>query len=159
LAFRRHDRRNTGVRPQDKERRTMSDNLKFFSQEWCDAAIAMINTNEVMYKGFKDPATFTNKMEFGCIGREDVACHLEWEKAKVVSWTPRKFDEGDLWLVINGSLETWRKVASGDAEGGKLLLAGKVKFAKGPMSAAIENAGAFNAFLLAWGQVPTDWDV
>lgn len=36
---------------------------------------------------------------------------------------------------------------------------GQIKFAKGPMSAAIENAGALNNFLLTWGQVPTDWDV
>ncbi|QHE73876.1 hypothetical protein GFS60_07547 (plasmid) [Rhodococcus sp. WAY2] len=36
---------------------------------------------------------------------------------------------------------------------------GQIKFAKGPMSAAIENAGALHNFLLTWGQVPTDWDV
>jgi putative sterol carrier protein len=137
----------------------MSDKLKFFSAEWCEAAIDVINSNEAMYKGFKDPATFTNKMEFGCIGREDIASHLEWKEAKVVSWSPRTFAEDDLWLIINGSLQTWEKVAEGDAEGGKLLLAGKIKFAKGPMSAAIENAAAFNNFLLAWGQIPTDWDV
>ena len=137
----------------------MSDKLKFFSAEWCEAAIDVINSNEAMYKGFKDPATFTNKMEFGCIGREDIASHLEWKEAKVVSWSPRTFAEDDLLLIINGSLQTWEKVAGGDAEGGKLLLAGKIKFAKGPMSAAIENAAAFNNFLLAWGQIPTDWDV
>ena len=137
----------------------MSDKLKFFSQEWCDAAIEVVNANQAMYAGFKDPATFTNKMEFGCIGREDIATHLEWEHAKVVSWTTRKYDEGELWLIINGSLATWQKVAAGDAEGGKLLLAGKITFAKGPVSAAIENAAAFNNFLLAWGDVPTDWDV
>lgn len=137
----------------------MSDKLKFFSQEWCDAAIDVINANEAMAKGFKEPETFTNKMEFGCIGRDDIACHLEWKSAKVVSWTTRRFDDSELWLVINGSLETWQSVANGDVEGGKTLLAGNIKFAKGPMRAAIENAGAFNAFLRAWGDVPTDWDV
>jgi putative sterol carrier protein len=137
----------------------VSDKLKFFSQEWCDAALEVVNANQAMYDGFKNPSTFTNKMEFGCIGREDIATHLEWDKAKVVSWTTRKFDESELWLIINGSLQTWEKVAAGGAEGGKLLLAGKIKFAKGPVSAAIENAGAFNNFLLAWGNVPTDWDV
>lgn len=137
----------------------MTEQLKFFSQEWCEAAREVANANAAMYAGFKDPDTFTNRMEFGTIGRDDVACHLEWEKAKIVSWTIRKFDEADLWLKINGSLETWQRVAEGDAEGGKLLLAGKIKFGKGPMSAAIENAGAFNAFLLSWGDVPTDWDV
>src|SRR5437660_59787 len=116
--------------------RKMSDKLKFFSQEWCDAAIDVINASETMYKGFKDPSSFTNKMEFGCIGRDDIATHLEWSSAKVVSWTTRQFPESNLWLKINGSLETWKKVADGDSEGGKLLLAGKIKFAKGPMSAA-----------------------
>jgi putative sterol carrier protein len=142
-----------------KERGNVSDKLKFFSQEWCDAAIDVVNANPAMYAGFKDPDSFTNKMEFGCIGREDLAVHLEWDKAKVVSWTTRKYDESELWLIINASLPTWEKVAAGDAEGGKLLLAGKIKFAKGPVSAAIENSGAFNNFLLAWGDVPTDWDV
>ncbi|PBC35070.1 hypothetical protein CJ179_49880 [Rhodococcus sp. ACS1] len=137
----------------------MTDKLKFFSQEWCELALEAVNANAEVYKGFKDPDSFTNRMEFGTIGKDDVACHIEWEKAKIVSWTIRKFDENDLWLKINGTLETWQRAAEGDAEGGKLLLAGKVKFAKGPMSAAIENAGAFNNFLLSWGQVPTDWDV
>ena len=53
----------------------------------------------------------------------------------------------------------WQAAAAGKEEGGKLLMKGQIKFAKGPMSAAIENAGALNNFLLTWGQVPTDWDV
>ena len=137
----------------------MSKGLKFFSQEWCDVAIGKINANDLVYKGFKDPATFTHRMEFGTIGRDDIATHLEWEAAKVVSWTTRQYPEDDLWLKINASLETWRKVAEGAAQGGTLLLGGKIKFAKGPMAAAIENGSAFNNFLLTWGEVPTDWDL
>ncbi|MGH3555950.1 MAG: hypothetical protein ACRDTK_00200 [Mycobacterium sp.] len=137
----------------------MTNGLKFFSQEWCAAAMEKMNANDAVYKGFKDPATFTNRMEFGTIGRDDIKSHLEWKEGKVVAWTTPQYPEDDLWLKINGSLETWRKVAEGGAEGGTLLLAGKIKFAKGPMAAAIENAGAFNNFLLTWGQVPTDWDV
>jgi hypothetical protein len=137
----------------------MSNGLKFFSQEWCDVAIDKINANDEVYKGFKDPATFTNRMEFGTIGHDDVATHLEWKGGKIVSWTTRQFPEEDLWLKIVASPETWRKVAEGGAEGGTLLLAGKIKFTHGPMSAAIENAGAFNNFLLSWGQVPTDWEI
>ncbi|AWK76625.1 SCP2 sterol-binding domain-containing protein [Rhodococcus opacus] len=137
----------------------MTDKLKLFSQEWCDAALDAVNANDAVYEGFKDPDTFTNKLEFGVIGRDDVACHLEFKEGKVVSFTPRTFDESELWLIINGSLETWQAAAAGKEEGGKLLMKGQIKFAKGPMSAAIENAGALNNFLLTWGQVPTDWDV
>lgn len=133
--------------------------VPFFSQAWCDQALEACNASEAMYQGFKDPATFTNRMAFGVAGRDDLVTHLEWKEARIVSWTPAQFPEDDLWLVINGDIPTWQKSSSGQVEGGKLLMAGKIKFAKGPMSAAIENAGAFNAFLLAWGQVDTDWDV
>ncbi|ANS32438.1 hypothetical protein R1CP_39270 (plasmid) [Rhodococcus opacus] len=137
----------------------MTDKLKFFSQEWCDAAREAVNANPDVLAGFKDASSFTNKMEFGVIGRDDVASHLEFKEGKVVSWSPRVFDQSELWLVINGSFQTWQTAAAGEEEGGKLLMKGLIKFAKGPMSAAIENAGALNAFLRTWGQILTDWDV
>lgn len=137
----------------------MAEKLKFFSAEWCDAVKDACNASEAMYKGFKDPGSFTNRMEFGVIGRDDLKMHMEWKEARIVEATPPKYDEGDLWLKINASLDTWEEAASGRTEGGKLLLAGKIKFAKGPMQAAIENAGAFNNFLRSWGEVPTDWEV
>lgn len=133
--------------------------VTFFSPEWCQLALAAGNASETMEAGFKNPATFTNKMAFAVTGRDDLVTHLEWKEGKVVSWTGPEFSEDDLWLVITGSLDTWKTAASGAVEGGSLLLAGKIKFAKGPMSAAIENAGAFNSFLLSWGQVDTDWNV
>ncbi|MBF6071702.1 hypothetical protein [Nocardia farcinica] len=137
----------------------MTEQLKFFSQEWLDAAIVAVNDNPEVRQGFKNPDTFTNKMEFGTLDRGGVVSHLEWDRGRVVSWTTRTFEEAELWLIINGSLQTWQDAASGAELGGKLLLAGKIKFAKGPMTAAIENAGALNAFLATWGQVPTDWNV
>lgn len=136
----------------------MADLLKLFSSEWCAAAREACNASEAMYKGFKDPATFTNKMAFTCLDR-DLVTHMEWEKAKIVEWGPEKYSDDDLWLVIAANVATWRKAAEGKTEGGLLLMSGKIKFLKGPMSAAIENGGAFNNFLLSWGQVPTDWDV
>lgn len=135
----------------------MSD-LKFFSQEWCDAALNAVNANAEVYKGFKDPATWTNRMEFGTLD-DGPATTLEWKEGRLVSWTVGSVDPEALWLVINGSLETWQQAAAGEELGGKLLMAGKIKFAKGPMSAAIENAGALNNFLLTWGQIPTDWNI
>lgn len=130
----------------------------FFSPDWCAAAREACNADEAMYKGFKDPATFTHRMEFRCADR-DLATHLEWEQARIVSWTAPSFDESDLYLVISADLSTWQQVAAGDSEGGTLLLAGKITFEKGPMAAAIENGGAFNNFLLSWGKVDTDWNV
>jgi putative sterol carrier protein len=132
--------------------------VRFFSQEWCDGAMAACNASKAMYAGFKDPSTFTNRMAFGVNGRDDLVVHLEWKEGQVTSWTPAQFDEDDLWLIINADIETWKKCADGVSEGGKLLMAGKIKFAKGPMSAAIENGAAFNAFLLAWGSAADDID-
>lgn len=137
----------------------MADKLKFFSQEWCDAAREAGNANPKVHDALADPETWTNKMEFGVIGRDDLATHLEWQKGKLVAWAPRKFDESELWVVINADLETWQKVAAGEELGSKLLMAGKIKLVKGPVSAAIQNGNAVNNFLRTWGQVPTDWDV
>lgn len=136
----------------------MSENLKFFSQEWLDVAIEAVNGNEAIYKGFKNPDTFTNKMEFRTSDRDGEASHLVWERGRLVSWTPPQFDEDELWLVIAGGIDTWQAAAAGDEQGDHLLMTGKIKFLKGPMSAAIENAGALNNFLLTWGQIPTDWN-
>ncbi len=136
----------------------MPEKLKFFSPEWCAAAQQIVNANEAMYKGFKDPQSFTNKMAFTC-GDTAVATHIEWQSGRILSWGRPMFDNSDLWLVIAADLETWRLAAEGAAEGGVLLMSGKIKFVQGPMSAAIENGEAFNEFLCSWGQVPTDWNV
>ncbi len=132
--------------------------LKLFSPEWCAAAKEAANASDAMYKGFKDPATFTNKMAFTCADR-DLVTHMEWEQAKVVHWGGPQYDDDDLWIIITADTATWREAAEGRTEAGLLLMSGKIKFLKGPMSAAIENADAFQNFLLSWNQVPTDWDV
>lgn len=87
-------------------------------------------------------------MELAVIGREDLTVHIEWNQGEIISWTPGKFDEDDLWIVLN-SVE----------EGGKRLMAGELTFVKGPMPAAIENAGALNNFLRSGGRVPAEWAV
>lgn len=133
----------------------MSDQLKFFSQEWCDAATKAVNNNEDVVKGFKDANSFTNKMAFRT--SDGPTSTLEWDKGKVASWTAGAADDSELWIVLEGNLDTWKACAGGEA-GSTLLMQGKIKFSKGPMSAAIENAGAFNNFLATWGGVPTDWN-
>lgn len=132
--------------------------LTLFSEEWCKAAMVAANNSATMQAGFKDPDTFTNLMAFTCTDA-DLTTHLEWEKGHVVDWSPPKYDESDLWLVIGADLETWKTAAQGGSEAGTLLMSGKIKFLKGPMSAAIENGGAFNSFVRSWGEVPTDWNV
>ncbi|QXC46341.1 hypothetical protein [Rhodococcus qingshengii] len=131
----------------------------FFSQDWCDAAKSVANANTATYRGFKDPATFTNRMAFGTLGRKDLVTHVEWKAGQIISWTPAQFDETDLWVIIDAALSTWRECAEGVSEGKKLLMAGQLKLMKGPITAAIENADAFNSFLRSWGQVDTDWNV
>jgi putative sterol carrier protein len=134
----------------------MTEPLPFFSAEWCEAALEACNAEPKVIRGFREPAKFSHRMEFGCLDR-DLASHVEWVEGKVTAWGPPKYDEDDLWLKINGDLATWKLAASGETEAGKLLMAGKIKFGKGPMSAAIENGGAFNNFIRAWGNVPTEW--
>ena len=82
----------------------MAEQLKFFSQEWCDATRAVVNGNKEVYKGFKDPDTFTNKMVFRTI--DGPATTLVWDQGELVSWTAGTIDEAELWLIIEGSLDT-----------------------------------------------------
>ncbi|MGH9022160.1 MAG: SCP2 sterol-binding domain-containing protein [Acidimicrobiia bacterium] len=131
---------------------------KFMSPEWCEKAQVALNASEEMVKGFRDAETFTNKMMFDC-NDSDAKVHLEWDKGKITYMGPAKFADDDLWLIIRADLAAWKEAASGNTEGGKLLMAGKIKFAKGPITAAVQNAGAFNAFLKTWGVVDTDWEV
>lgn len=98
-------------------------------------------------------------MELAVIGREDLTVHIEWNQGEIISWTPGKFDEDDLWIVLNSELAAWQRAADGVEEGGKRLMAGELTFVKGPMTAAIENAGALNNFLRSGGRVPTEWAV
>lgn len=135
----------------------VSDNLKFFSAEWCVVAKDVANASETMRAGFKDADSFTNNMELGCLDR-GLATHIEWKGGRIVSWGPELFDPSELEVVIRADLATWKAAAEGVQDGGTLLMGGHLQFAKGPMSAAIENGEAFNAFLRSWGEVPTDWD-
>jgi hypothetical protein len=134
----------------------MSEPLKFFSPEWCAAAIEACNSEPKVIAGFREPAKFTHRMEFGCLDT-GLASHVEWKEGVVVAWGPPSFPEEDLWLKINADEATWKEAAEGGKEAGQLLMAGKIKFGKGPMSAAIENGGAFNNFIKSWGKVPTAW--
>lgn len=132
--------------------------VKFFSPEWCEGAMDAANASEAMYKGFKNAQTFTNKMAFGVLGRDDLVTHVEWKEGRIVSWTPPQFAEDDLWLDIRADLETWKDLAEARTEAGKMLVMGKIKFVKGPMSAAIENAVALHHFLQSWGRAADEID-
>ncbi len=131
---------------------------KFFSPEWCEGAMDAANASDAMTKGFKNASTFTNKMAFGVLGRDDLVTHLEWKEGKIVSWTLPQYSDDELWLNIQADLSTWKDLAEGRAEAGKSLVMGKIKFVKGPMSAAIENAVALHHFLLSWGDAAPEID-
>lgn len=132
--------------------------VKFMSPEWGEQAAAAINANPAMRAGLRDADNFTNKMMFDCNDTE-AKVHLEFDKGVVGYMGAPKYSDDDLWLIIRADKETWKEAASGNTEGGKLLMAGKIKFAKGPITAAVQNAQAFNEFLKTWGAVDTDWDV
>lgn len=131
----------------------------FFSPEWCDAAKEVANANDAMYEGFKDASTFSHVMALGVVGHPEIGSEVEFEKGRIVSWSPGSIENSDAWAILNGDIDSWRKCAEGQARGQQLLMAGKIKLAKGPIGSAIENASALNNWLLSWGQVETDWNV
>ncbi len=133
--------------------------LKFYSDEWCAAAMEAINNNEAVYKGFKDPKNFNHKMYFSELDK-GTTTHLTFVEGKLTEWTAKPIHgDGPFDFGITAKIDDWRKAAEGEVEGGKLLMGGKLKITDGNIQLAIQNAGAFNNFLLSWGQVDTDWDI
>jgi hypothetical protein len=134
--------------------------VKFFSDEWCTAAMEAINNNDAVYKGFKDAATFTHKMYFGLLDGPQSKTYFTFEAGKLTEWTTKPIhSEDEIAFGLVAKIEHFREAAEGRTEGGKLLMGGKLKIAHGNIQLAIQNAGAFNNFLLSFGQVDTDWDI
>lgn len=136
----------------------MPETLKFFSPQWCVEMAQIANADDQMYRGLHDAKTFTNHMHFGLVERPEVAIHVDWEQGKIANAAPARYGESDLWAMLNAHPDTWRLCAEG-ASASTLLMAGKVKLAKGPMTAAIQNAKALDRFVNLWGRIPTDWAV
>ena len=134
--------------------------VKFFSEEWCNAAREAINNNPAVMKGLKDPANFTHKMYFKLLDGPESKTYFTFEKGVVTEWTTKEIHEqSEIGFGLGGKIEHFRDAAEGKVEGGKLLMGGKLKILDGNIQLAIQNAGAFNNFLLSFGQVDTDWDL
>lgn len=134
--------------------------VKFFSEEWCEQALAAEKeASTQIYAGFKDPSTFTHVMSVECTDRPGLITHIEYVQGRAKSWSTKLWPEDDVWARFTADLETWRSAAEGDEQGSSLIMAGKIKLAKGLMKSLVENADAFNNWVLSWGDVPTDWDV
>ncbi|MGQ0464450.1 MAG: SCP2 sterol-binding domain-containing protein [Sporichthyaceae bacterium] len=134
--------------------------VKFFSEEWCQEVREKINANPAVIKGFKDASTFSHPMYFKLLDATEAKTYFTFEKGVVTEWTTKEIHaEGDIAFGLAGKVEHFREAAEGRTEGGKLLMGGKLKIAHGNIQLAIQNAGAFNNFLLTFGQVDTDWDV
>lgn len=134
--------------------------LKFFSEEWCEQAlIAEREAAVAIYNGFKDATTFTHVLALECIDRPDLITHIQYVQGKSVKWTTNLFPEDEVWARFRAKVEHWRQAAEGVKPGSDLIMAGRIKLAKGTMTSAVENAGAFNNFVASWGKVSTDWNV
>jgi hypothetical protein len=134
--------------------------VKFFSEEWCQQIREKINANPAVIKGFKDASSFTHPMYFKLLDGPETKTYLTFEKGLVTEWTTKEIHEDSVIAFgLGGKVEHFRQAAEGEVEGGKLLMGGKLKILHGNIQLAIQNAGAFNNFLLTFGQVDTDWDV
>ena len=131
----------------------------FFSHPWCDAATTEANTSSAMRKGFKNPADFNHVMAFVVTDRDELTAEVQFNDGRVVSWAPGALRADDMWAVLAADTVTWRSAAEGKGNASKLLMAGQIKLRKGPIGAAIENAGALDEFVKSWGNVATDWTV
>jgi hypothetical protein len=140
----------------------MTDQLKFFSDEWCAAAAAAHHGDLAVRqaKALKDPANFNRILAFGVTDRPDLTSHVEIVAGRVVSWSATNlFPEDQIFASFQGKVEHFRDAAQGKTPAANLVMGGKVRLVKGTMKDAIENARALNVLIGAWGDLPTDWDV
>jgi hypothetical protein len=140
----------------------MTEQLKFFSDEWCGAAAAAHHGDLAVRqsKALKDPVNFTHVIAFGVTDRPDLISHVQIVGGRVVSWSATNlYPEDEVWVRFQGKVEHFRDAAEGRTPAANLVMGGKVRLAKGTMKDAIENAKALNVLIGAWGDLPTDWDV
>jgi hypothetical protein len=140
----------------------MTDQLKFFSEEWCAAAAAAHHGELAVRqeKALKDPANFNRVLAFGVTDRPDLTSHCEVAAGRVVNWTATNlYPEDQVFASFQGKVEHFREAAEGKTPAANLVMGGKVRLVKGTMKDAIENARALNVLIGAWGDLPTDWDV
>jgi hypothetical protein len=140
----------------------MSDQLKFFSEEWCAAAAAahVGDLARRQAKALRNPATFDRVLSFGVTDRPDLVTHVEIVAGRVVNWTATDFYPDDrIFAAFRGAVADFREAAEGGTPAANLVMGGKVRLVQGTMKDAIENAKALNVLIGAWGDLPTDWDV
>lgn len=140
----------------------MTDQLKFFSEEWC-AAAAAAHTGDLAVrqaKALRDPANTNFVIAFGVVDRPDLVTHCEIIGGHVKSWTATQlFPEDQIFARFVATIEQFRDAAEGRTPAANFVMAGKIRLQKGTMRDAIENARALNVLIGAWGDLPTDWDV
>ncbi|MFI5626404.1 hypothetical protein ACIA03_23295 [Nocardioides sp. NPDC051685] len=140
----------------------MTDQLKFFSEEWCAAAAAahVGELAEQASKALRDAANFNHILGFGVTDRPDLTNHVEIVAGRVVNWsTTNVYPDDQLLASFQGKVEHYREAAEGKTPAANLVMGGKVRLIRGTMKDAIENAKALNVIIAAWGDLPTDWDV
>lgn len=140
----------------------MTEQLKFFSEEWCAAAAAAHHGELAVRqsKALKDPATFNRILAFAVTDRPDLVTHVEIVAGHVVKWSATNlYPDDQIFAAFQGKVEHFREAAEGKTPAANLVMGGKVRLVKGTMKDAIENAKALNVLIGAWGDLPTDWEV
>ena len=136
----------------------MSEQLKFFSDEWCAAALAN-RDGDGERKATKDPDTFTHVLAFEVTDRPELVTHLQYAAGNAVKFSASDLVEEDqVWARFKAKAEHFREAAEGRTPAANLVMRGSMRLAKGAMKDAIENAEALNVIVRNWGNVPTDWD-
>jgi len=140
----------------------MSDHPKFFSEDWCQSAVALRTQAmaDAELKAVKNPDKFDHVLAFEITDRPDTIVHLEYKGAQLVGLSATALAEESLvWVRFRGNLDVYREAVNGPTSASNLVLRGKLKLAKGSITDAIKNAKPLNVVTHNWwGAIPTDWD-
>lgn len=136
----------------------MEIDLKFFSEEWCAAALVIANSYEDLPKGLADPDSFTLSLAFECNDSPGTSSWARFEAGKVTAWHSGLEVPTGACATVRAAVDTWRAAAEGEEYGTDLLLGHKIKL-KDTKNKVTYNYAAFEALLASWGRIPTDWKV
>jgi hypothetical protein len=136
----------------------VSEQLKFFSDDWCAAALSC-RDGDGERKVTKNPDSFTHVLAFEVTDRPELVTHMQYVAGHAVKFSATDLVEEDqVWARFKAKAEHFREAVEGRTPAANLVMRGSMRLVKGSMKDAIANAEALNVIVRNWGKVPTDWD-
>lgn len=135
--------------------------LTFFSAQWCEEALRVLNADDAFRDGLVDASRFDTPLMFECTDRPGVGSRVDFREGEATTWT-----DGTAWGTVDRTgatfsapLEIWRSVAEGERDASLLVMERKIKLKDTKKQTMASNYRAVDALFKSWGELATDWSI